>query len=90
MRKTKRKPLDTAVAAAWEKVFAESAVDDLPALQAQGWMTVGEFADKTKFSHAGAASALKRLAAVRRVDMKKIRCMIADRAKTVNIYRPRI
>jgi hypothetical protein len=90
MRKTKRKPLDSALTAAWEKVFAEAAVDDLGALQAQGWLTFQDFCDRSGMSLTGTRAAIKKMVKEGRLENKKIRCHYAGKIREINICRPRI
>jgi hypothetical protein len=82
--------VDSAVAAAWEKVFAEAAVDDLEAHEADGWMTVQGFAQKSNMSRPRAEGMLKKFAADNRMEMKKIRAKQSGITREMNIFRPRI
>jgi len=82
--------LDSAIAAAWEKVFAEAQVDDLAAYEAGGWITHDAFCARAKMSDSGARAALKKMTGEGRLEHKKIRCVHAGRIREINIYRPRI
>ena len=82
--------MDSAITAAWEKVFAEAAVDDLPAHEAQGWMTRDTFCARTKMSVSGGQTALKKMSDQGKLEQKKIRCLHAGKIREINIYRPRI
>lgn len=90
MRKTKRQSVDSAVAAAWEKVFEEATIDDLPTFRTQGWMTCQEFCDRSGMSISGAREAIKKMVKGGRLESKKIRCYYAGKTREINIFRPRI
>ena len=90
MRKTKRQSVDSALTAAWEKVFAEAAIDDLEALQEQGWMTSQDFSDRTSMSLTGAREAIRKMVKEGRLESKKIRCYHSGKIREMSICRPRI
>ena len=90
MRANKRKSLDIAITDAWQKVFDETAIDDLAALENEGWMTSQSFSARTGLGQSGAACALKRLVATKRMESKKIRCHYAEKIRPMVVYRPLI
>ena len=90
MRKTKRQSVDSAVAAAWEKVFAETEPDDLAGYEAEGWMTALTAGKRAKTNPDNVRKKFDRLHKSGRMDCKKIRVMHGNTMREVNIYRPRI
>lgn len=90
MRTNKRKSVDIAIANAWQRVFDEAVIDDLEALENQGWMTIRTFSEKTGIGAGGAAKTLGRIVASNRMDSKKIRCRHSGSIRVMTVYRPRV
>ena len=82
--------MDSAIAAAWEKVFAEDHVEDFDGYKAEGWMSATDFGKRIGISSEAALKRLKRRAENGELDQKKIRVQVNSTPQQIWIYRPRI
>ena len=82
--------MDSAITAAWEKVFAEATLDDIDALHAEGWLTGEDFSKRTGISRNASCMRLNHLVSIGECEVKKVRVQIGNTRRETNIYRPRI
>lgn len=90
MRANKRKSLDVALTAAWEKVFEQTKSESLEDFFAEGWMTVELAAKKAGKSESAVRHHFDRMVKSNSMEKKTIRAQFPCGARTANIYRPLI
>jgi len=86
----KKKPRVAApdLSAAWDAIIADQKLDDIEALQAEGWMTVADYGERAELSDAAARSKLAGMLGAGVLEKKTARLQTGNGVRTCIIYRP--
>ena len=87
---TKKKPrvAPAALTAAWDAIISEQRLDDIDALRADGWLTVGDYRERAGLSDAAARSKLVGMLGAGVLEKKTARLQTSNGVRTCIIYRP--
>jgi len=87
---TKKKPrvAPAALTAAWDAIIADQKLDDIDALQAQGWMTVADYGERAGLSDAASRGRLDCMLGTGLLEKKNVRIKTRSGVRSVSVYRP--
>jgi predicted transcriptional regulator len=86
--KKKSRVAPAALRAAWDAIISEQRLDDIDALRAEGWLTVGDYRERAGLSDAAARSKLAAMFGSGVLEKKTARLQTSNGVRVCIMYRP--
>jgi len=74
--------------AAWDAIISDQRLEDINALRAEGWLTVGDYRDRAGLTDAAARSKLAGMLGAGVLEKKTARLQTGNGVRSCIIYRP--